>query len=46
VRVISGRQVDFCPKNFPIKTQSDGDALVGTPWRVVDAMGPIAMVVG
>jgi diacylglycerol kinase family enzyme len=46
VRVISGRQVDFCPKNFPIKTQSDGDALPGTPLRVIDAISPIAMVVG
>ena len=46
VRVISGRQVEFCPKNLPIKTQSAGDALPGTPLRVIDAISPIAMVVG
>jgi diacylglycerol kinase family enzyme len=46
VRVIAGRQVDFCSANGPIKTQSDGDALAGTPSMVVDAGSPIAVVVG
>jgi len=46
VRVIGGREVDFCATTLPIKTQSDGDALATTPLRVVDAGSPIAMVVG
>jgi diacylglycerol kinase family enzyme len=46
VRVIAGRQVDFWSGNGPIKTQSDGDALAGTPALVVDAGSPIALVVG
>jgi diacylglycerol kinase (ATP) len=46
VRVIAGRQVDFWSGNGPIKTQSDGDALIGTPALVMDATSPIALVVG
>jgi hypothetical protein len=38
--------VDFSACNGPIKTQSDGDALAGTPVTVVDAQSPIALVVG
>jgi diacylglycerol kinase family enzyme len=45
VRVIAGRQVEFLG-NEPILTQSDGDALVGTPTSVVDAGSPIPLVVG
>jgi len=46
VRVIAGAQVKFCPSNGPIMTQSDGDALPGTPSMVVDAGSPIPVVVG
>jgi diacylglycerol kinase family enzyme len=46
VKVISGRHVEFAAGNGPIKTQSDGDALAGTPWQVVDALSPIPVVVG
>jgi diacylglycerol kinase family enzyme len=46
VRVVAGRHVDFAAGNGPIKTQSDGDALEGTPAMVVDAGCPIALVVG
>lgn len=46
VRVISGTEVAFAAANGPIKTQSDGDALAGTPWQVVDAGAPIPLVVG
>jgi diacylglycerol kinase family enzyme len=46
VRVVAGRCVEFAAGNGPIMTQSDGDALVGTPWQVVDAGSPIAVVVG
>jgi diacylglycerol kinase family enzyme len=46
VRVVAGRHVDFSAGNGPIKTQSDGDALAGTPVTVVDAGSPIALVVG
>jgi diacylglycerol kinase family enzyme len=46
VRVISGSEVVFAAGNGPIKTQSDGDALAGTPWQVVDAGAPIPLVVG
>jgi YegS/Rv2252/BmrU family lipid kinase len=46
VRVVSGRRVDFYPGNGAIKTQSDGDALVGTPSSVVDARSLIRVVVG
>jgi diacylglycerol kinase family enzyme len=46
VRVVAGRHVDFAAGNGPIKTQSDGDALEGTPATVVDAGCPIALVVG
>jgi len=45
VRVVAGRHVDFAAGNGPIKTQSDGDALAGTPATVVDAGCPIALVV-
>jgi diacylglycerol kinase family enzyme len=46
VRVVFGRHVDFAAGNGPIKTQSDGDALAGTPAMVVDAGSPIRLVVG
>ena len=46
VRVISGSRIEFCPENGAIKTQSDGDALPGTPASVVDAPSPIRLVVG
>jgi hypothetical protein len=38
--------VEFAAGNGPIMTQSDGDALVGTPFSVVDAASPISLVVG
>jgi diacylglycerol kinase family enzyme len=46
VRVIAGSQVDFWSGNGRILTQSDGDALSGTPTTVVDAGSPIPLVVG
>jgi len=46
VRVIAGAHVDFSAANGPIMTQSDGDALAGTPRMVVDAGSPIPLVVG
>jgi diacylglycerol kinase family enzyme len=46
VRVIAGTHIDFNPGNGPIKTQSDGDALAGTPACVVNAGSPIPLVVG
>jgi diacylglycerol kinase family enzyme len=46
VRVIAGSCVEFSTGNAPIMTQSDGDALSGTPWMVVDAASPIPIVVG
>jgi YegS/Rv2252/BmrU family lipid kinase len=46
VRVLAGRQVDFYTANGAIKTQSDGDALTGTPSSVVDATSPIRVIVG
>jgi diacylglycerol kinase family enzyme len=46
VRVIAGSHVDFYATNGPIMTQSDGDALAGTPSMVVDAGSPIPVVVG
>ncbi len=46
VRVIAGSCVEFSAGNAPIMTQSDGDALAGTPWMVVDAASPIPIVVG
>lgn len=46
VRVMPGIEVAFAAGNGPIKTQSDGDALAGTPWQVVDASAPIPLVVG
>jgi diacylglycerol kinase family enzyme len=46
VKVIAGREVEFAAANGPIKTQSDGDALAGTPRMVVDALSPIPVVVG
>jgi diacylglycerol kinase family enzyme len=45
VRVIAGGHVDFLGHER-ILTQSDGDALVGTPTAVVDAGSPIPLVVG
>ena len=44
VRVIAGRHVEFSSGN--IMTQSDGDALAGTPSAVDDARSPIPLVVG
>jgi len=38
--------VEFAAGNGAIKTQSDGDALEGTPVRVVDAGCSIQLVVG
>jgi diacylglycerol kinase family enzyme len=46
VRVIAGTHVDFFSSNGRILTQSDGDALAGTPTMVVDAGSPIPLVVG
>jgi diacylglycerol kinase (ATP) len=46
VRVIAGGHVDFSPANGRILTQSDGDALTGTPLTVDNAGSPIALVVG
>jgi diacylglycerol kinase family enzyme len=46
VRVIAGRHVEFLSSNGPIMTQSDGDALAGTPSAVVDALSPIPVIVG
>jgi diacylglycerol kinase family enzyme len=46
VRVISGTCIEFSGENGPIMTQSDGDALAGTPLRVVDAKTSIPLVVG
>jgi diacylglycerol kinase family enzyme len=46
VRVIAGTHIDFSPANGPIMTQSDGDALRGTPACVVNAASPIPLVVG
>ena len=43
---VYGREVEFAAANGPIKTQSDGDALAGTPRMVVDALSPIPVVVG
>ncbi len=45
VRVIASREVAFAP-GVAIMTQSDGDALAGTPALVVDAACPIPLVVG
>ena len=44
VRVIAGRHVEFGTGN--IMTQSDGDALAGTPRAVDDAVSPIPLIVG
>lgn len=46
VRVVAGSQVEFSWGNTPILTQSDGDALAGTPRMVVNAGNPIPIVVG
>jgi diacylglycerol kinase family enzyme len=45
VRVVAGTSIDFSGSG-PIMTQSDGDALAGTPASVVNAASPIALVVG
>lgn len=45
VRVIAGEHIEFAA-NGPILTQSDGDALAGTPAAVVDASAPIPLIVG
>jgi hypothetical protein len=46
VRVVAGACIQFASGNGPIMTQSDGDALPGTPASVVDAGSPIRLVVG
>ena len=46
VRVIAGSHVEFWSGNGPIMTQSDGDALRGTPAAVINAGSPIPLVVG
>jgi YegS/Rv2252/BmrU family lipid kinase len=46
VRVIAGTHVKFYSSNGPIKTQSDGDALTGTPTQVTNAAAPIPVIVG
>jgi diacylglycerol kinase family enzyme len=46
VRVVAGTCVEFFADNGAILTQSDGDALTGTPSMVVNAGSPIALVVG
>jgi diacylglycerol kinase family enzyme len=46
VRVVAGSDIRFFCNDGPIRTQSDGDAVVGTPASVVDAAGPIRLVVG
>jgi diacylglycerol kinase family enzyme len=46
VRVVAGGQVEFAAGDGPIMTQSDGDALQGTPTMVIDASNPIPIVVG
>ncbi len=45
VRVVAGTHVEFAA-NGPILTQSDGDALEGTPQMVINARSPIPIVVG
>ena len=45
VRVIAGAQVEFA-SDSSIMTQSDGDALAGTPTMVLDAASPIPLIVG
>jgi diacylglycerol kinase (ATP) len=46
VRVVAGSQVEFAAGDGPIMTQSDGDALKGTPLMVINASSPIPIVVG
>lgn len=46
VQVVAATQVEFAPGNERILTQSDGDALPGTPHIVVNASSPISIVVG
>jgi YegS/Rv2252/BmrU family lipid kinase len=46
VRVVAGTHVEFAAGNGAIMTQSDGDALAGTPFMVVNASNPIPIVVG
>ena len=46
VRVVAGTQVDFFANNGPILTQSDGDAMAGTPQMVINASSPIPIVIG
>jgi diacylglycerol kinase family enzyme len=46
VRVVAGTQIEFCSGNGTILTQSDGDALAGTPLMVVNADSSIPVVVG
>lgn len=46
VRVVGGTCIQFASGNGAIMTQSDGDALPGTPASVVDAGSPIRLVVG
>jgi diacylglycerol kinase family enzyme len=46
VRVIAGTNIEFAGTNGPIMTQSDGDALTGTPFNVINAATPIPLVIG
>jgi diacylglycerol kinase (ATP) len=46
VRVVAGMQVEFSTGNGAILTQSDGDAMTGTPHTVINARYPIPIVVG
>jgi diacylglycerol kinase (ATP) len=46
VRVVAGTEVQFASGNGAILTQSDGDAMAGTPQMVINASSPIPIVVG
>jgi len=46
VRVVAGALVEFAAGDGPIMTQSDGDALKGTPFMVTNARSPIPIVIG
>jgi diacylglycerol kinase family enzyme len=46
VRLVAGTCVEFTYRNGPIMTQSDGDALAGSPASVINAGSPIRLVVG
>jgi diacylglycerol kinase family enzyme len=46
VRVVAGMHVEFATGNGTILTQSDGDAMPGTPHAVINASHSIPIVVG